>query len=372
VPDSTRFIGLDVHRDTITFAVAPAAGPVEYVAEVAHDLPKLRRALEKARAGGPVRACYEAGGCGYVLWRKLRSWGIPCDVIAPSLVPTRPGDRRKTDARDAVQLATLHRAGQLTAVHVPGEEEERVRDLTRARQAFARDVHESRQRVLKFLQLRGQVFRGGRHAWTQRFHAWLVGLVPALAELDRVVLTAHVAALEHKQALARGLDAKIEEVSRGEPYRDVVARLRALRGVDTLTALSLVAEIGDIGRFETPRRLMGYLGLTASERSSGATERRGGITKSGNSRCRRLLVEAAWHNRHAPRHSLKLEQRRQGLAPDVLACAVRAQERLHRRFVHLSQRMASQKAVTAVARELVGFVWALMRGTPQALLAPPR
>jgi transposase len=372
VPDSIRFVGLDVHRDTIAIAVAPAMGPAEYVTELPHELPKLRKFLEKLKSGGPIRACYEAGGCGYVLWRALSSWGIPCDVIAPSLIPTRPGDRRKTDSRDACNLATLYRAGQLTPVHVPSEEEERVRELTRARQAFARDVHESRQHVLKFLLLRGHVFRGGLKAWTQRFHAWLNALIPTLHELDQVVLKAHLAALEQKQALALSLEKKVEEVSKEEPYQGRVARLRSLRGVDTLTALSLVAEIGDVRRFETPRRLMGYLGLNVSERSSGPAVRRGGITKAGNSRCRRLLVEAAWHSRHAPKDSVKLKKRREGLPPDVLACAVRAQQRLHERFVRLSERMVSQKAVTAVARELVGFVWALMQGTPQALLARTR
>jgi transposase len=370
VPDSTRFVGLDVHRDTVAIAIVPVQGDLEFAGELPNDLTKLRRFFEKLRAKHPVRACYEAGCCGYVLQRAMTSWGIPCEVIAPSLIPTRPGDLRKTDARDARGLALSYRAGLLTAVRVPGEDEERVRGLTRAREALKQDAHETRQHILKFLLLRGHVYRGGKKAWTRGFFTWLRALLPTLDPVDGLVLTTHISLLEHKHLLRATLDQKIEEVSRQEPYREPVARLRCLRGVDTLTALSLLVEIGDARRFETPRRLMGYLGLTVSERSSGATQRRGGITKSGNSRCRRLLVEAAWNYRHAPKDSIKIRARREGQPPDVLACAVRAQRRLNARFVRLLERMPSQKAVTAVARELVGFVWAMLQGTPTALLAP--
>jgi transposase len=372
VPNLTRFVGLDVHRDTIAIAVAPAEGEVDRILELPHHLPKLRRFFEKLVAEGPVKVCYEAGGCGYGLQRALTSWGVPCEVIAPSLIPMKPGDRRKTDARDAIKLATYYRAGDLTPVRVPTEDEERVRGLTRAREAFTRDIHESKQHVLKFLLLRGQVFRDGKKAWTTRFRGWLVRLIPTLAPLDQIVLQAHLAVLEHKQLLRTGLDQQIQLVSTKEPYRDVVARLRCLSGIDTLTAVSLVAEIGDIRRFDTPRRLMGYLGLNVSEHSSGETQRRGGITKAGNSRCRRLLVEAAWNYRHAPKNSVKIQARREGQPADAVASAVRAQARLHQRFVRLLERMPSQKAVTAVARELAGFVWAQMQGTPEALIAPTR
>jgi transposase len=368
----TRFVGLDVHRDTVAVAVAPAEGKVDFLTELPHHLPKLKKFFEKLLVNGPLRVCYEAGGCGYGLQRAITSWGIPCEVIAPSLIPTMAGDRIKTDQRDAMKLALHYRAGQLTPVHVPTEEEERVRGLTRAREAFTKDVHESKQHVLKFLQLRGHVFRGGKKAWTMIFRAWLTKLIPTLDPLDRLVLVSHLAVLEQKQLLRAGLDQQIERVAKEEPYQKVVSRLRCLRGIDTLTALSLVAEIGDVRRFETPRRLMGYLGLNVSEYSTGTTERRGGITKTGNSRCRRLLVEAAWNYRHAPKDSVKIRKRREGQPPEVLAHAARAQQRLHQRFVHLLERMPSQKAVTAVARELVGFVWAQMQGTPEALLAPTR
>jgi len=260
----------------------------------------------------------------------------------------------------------------LTPVRVPTEDEERVRALTRAREAFTRDIHVSKQHVLKFLLLRGHVFGAGKKAWTNMFRAWLLKLIPTMHPLDQTILRAHLSVLEHKQVLRTGLDQQIQMVSMEGPYKDPVARLRCLRGIDTLTAVSLVAEIGDIRRFETPRRLMGYLGLTVSEHSSGDTKRHGAITKAGNSRCRRLLVEAAWNYRHPAKNSVKIRKRREGQPADALASAVRAQERLHKRFVQLLERMPSQKAVTAVARELVGFVWAQMMGTPEALMAPAR
>ena len=370
--DSTRFVALDVHRDSVSYAVAGPAGPLEQVGDLPHHIPKLRRLFEGLLEKGPVKACYEAGGCGYGLQRAMQSWGVACEVIAPSLVPHKPGDRVKTDRRDAIKLVVAYRAGDLTPVRVPSEQEERVRSLTRAREAFKDDIHESKQHVLKFLQLRGLVFREGKKAWTMRFRAWLDRILPTLHPLDRKVLDAYLSALAHKELLRAGLDAEVERVAKEPPYEKPVARLRCLRGVDTLTALSLVAEIGDAARFDSPRRLMGYLGLNVSEHSSGGSTRRGGITKAGNSRCRRLLVEASWHYRHRPAASEAIRARREGQPADVLASAARADQRLHRRFSALLERVPPQKAVIAVARELCGFVWAQMLGTPQALAAPPR
>ena len=367
--NSTRFIGLDVHRDSVVAAIAPPLGPVEVVVTMANHLPKIRKFFERLVLEGPVKVCYEAGGCGFVIQRALASMGIPCEVIAPSMIPRRPGDRLKTDARDARNLAALYRAGELTPVRVPTPEEESVRGLTRARQALTRDIHVSKQQILKFLLLHDHVYRAGKKAWTQGFRAWLRALLPTLGKIDQLVLQTHLASLENKELLRSGLDHQIQAVSMEGQYKEPVARLRCLRGVDTLTALSLVAEIGDIRRFDSPRRLMGYLGLNVSEHSSGGVERRGGITKAGNSRCRRLLVEAAWNYRHPARESARMKARHEGQPPAVLACAARAQIRLHDRFLRLLGRMPSQKAVTAVARELAGFVWALMNGSILALEA---
>ena len=372
MPDSTRFVGLDVHRDSVAIAVAPLVGPIEDSTELPHQLPRLRRYFERLLKAGPVRACYEAGGCGYGLQRAMTSWGVVCEVIAPSLIPRRPGDRVKTDRRDAIMLATAYRRGDLAPVRVPSPEEERVRGLTRAREAFKNDVHESKQHVLKFLQLRGIVYREGKKAWTKRFRAWLEQVRPTLDPLDARVLAAYLSSLSHKETLRAALDAEVERVAQTRPYAEQVSRLRCLRGVDTLSALSLAVEIGDASRFDTPRRLMGYLGLNVSEHSSGGSTRRGAITKAGNTRCRRLLVEAAWHYRHRPAPSAAILARREGQSPEVLGSAARADDRLHRRFAALLERMPAQKAVVAVARELVGFVWAHMVGTPHALAARMR
>jgi transposase len=240
-----------------------------------------------------VTACYEAGGCGYVLQRKLQEWGVSCEVIAPSLIPKRSGDRRKTDKRDARKLARLYRAGELTPIRIPSEADERVRSLIRSRCVFTREILKSRHYVLKLLQSRGRVYRQGKN-WTRAHWDWLRKL--ELPGEDHFVLQSYVALLEVKLAQREEIDRRIEAISLSEPYAEPVARLRCLRGIDTLSAMTLVVEIGDVRRFATPRHLMGYLGLTVSESSSGAgPQTMGGITKAGNAHCRRVLVEASWH-----------------------------------------------------------------------------
>ncbi len=366
--ESTLYVGIDLHQRSVTMAVLCGdASQCESVQEMPTDLVKLRRYFARLLArGAPVRACYEASGCGYVLQRALTKWGVHCDVIAPSLIPVRPGDRRKTDRRDAVKLARHYRAGELVAVRVPDETEERVRALVRCRETLTREILRSRHYVLKLLQARGIVYPGGKH-WTKAHWAWLRAL--EMPEQDKETLATYMALLDFKIELRRGCDARIERAAQGPAYAERVALLRCLRGIDTLSAMTLVTEIGDVRRFASPRRLMGYLGLTASEYSSGESERRGGITKAGNSRCRRVLVEAAWHYRHSPALSAGLRERQAGQPPDVLAHAWRAQRRLHARYVRLTLRMAPAKAAVALARELTGFVWALLRREPSLLLA---
>lgn len=366
--ESTLFVGIDLHQRSVTMAVLGAgASECESVDELPTDLPKLRRYFARLLArGAPVRACYEASGSGFVLQRALTRWGVHCDVIAPSLIPVRPGDHRKTDRRDAVKLAQHYRAGNLVAIRVPSEEEERVRALVRCRETLTREILRSRHYVLKLLQARGITYSGGKH-WTQAHWKWLREL--ELPGEDKETLATYLALLDFKIELRRGRDARIERAAQEPVYRDAVALLRCLRGIDTLSAMTLVTEIGDVRRFESPRKLMGYLGLTASEYSSGESERRGGITKAGNSRCRRVLVEAAWHYRHPPATSVALRERQAGQPPDAVAHAWRAQRRLHARYVRLTLRMAPAKAAVAIARELTGFVWALLRREPRLLLA---
>jgi transposase len=356
---------MDVHQDSVTIAVLPeGAQECEESRRLPHDLAKIRRAFVRLSKRGTVRTCYEASGCGYVLQRALAKWGVACQVIAPSLIPQRSGDRRKTDKRDAAKLARLYRAGELTAIRIPDEAEERVRSLVRCRETLTREILKSRHYVLKLLQARGLVYRVGSN-WTRAHWAWLRKLT--LEGADAITFRTYLELLEYKLIQRETLDGEIEGVAFSKAYREPVGRLRCLRGVDTLTAMTLVCEIGDVRRFASPRQLMGYLGLTVSETSSGGVERRGGITKTGNARARRVLVEAAWHYRYPPRSSRRLRHRQEGQPSAVVAHAWRAQKRLHKKFEALVYRVAPSKAVVAVARELVGFVWALLHNDPASL-----
>jgi transposase len=367
----TQFVGVDLHQDSVVVAVLPeGAEKCTRVEEMLNEPARLRRFFQRVRKEGPVRACYEAGGCGFVLHRALSGWDIPCEVIAPSLIPRRSGDRIKTDRRDAEKLARLYRAGELTPIRVPSEAEERVRSLVRSREALTREILSSRHYVLKLLQARGHRFRGGQN-WSQVFWTWLRQI--ELVDEDALTLSIYVELLEHKLALRQRVDDRLLRIAEQPAWKEPVARLRCLRGIDTLSALTLAAEIGDARRFATARHLMAYVGLNVRERSSGTSERRGGITKAGNARCRRVLVEAAWHYRHPPRLGKGLALRQEGQPEAVRLHALRAQRRLYRRYQRLELRMHSTKAVTAVARELTGFVWALLRGEEPLLAArPPR
>jgi len=364
---STTFVGVDLHQDTVTLAVLPGtAKECRDVRTLPNDPTKLRRFFTRLRGQGPVRACYEAGGCGYGLHRALTHWDVECEVIAPSLIPVRPGDRCKTDRRDAVKLAHLYRAGELTAIRVPSQEEERVRGLLRCREVFTREILASRHYVLKFLQARGICYGRGKN-WSAAYWRWLRG--HTFEGPDAAAFSTYVELLEYKLIQRDTLDARIKEIALTEPYREAVGRLRCLRGIDTLTAMVLLAELGDVRRFASPRQLMAYLGLTVREHSSGGVERHGGITKSGNGRCRRVLVESAWHSRRPVRPSKALLERRCDQPPEVVAHAERAERRLHARFLRLTMRMAPSKAIVAVARELAGFVWAILSEDRQNLHA---
>lgn len=361
--ESTLTVGMDVHRDTISVAVLrDGSQEPELEQTLPNDPRKVERFFRRLEGRGRVVSCYEASACGFVLKRLLDDRQVPCEVVAPSLIPQRPGDRRKTDKRDAVKLARLYRAGQLTAVRVPTAAEERVRGAVRCRETLAREVHRSRQHVLKHLLARGLAYRESGN-WTDGHWCWLRGL--RLEGEDQVVLETHLALLDFKLSLLKKADEAIVALSHTEPYREPVARLRCLKGIDTLGAMTLVSEIGDVRRFDSPRRLMGYVGLTVSEYSSGQRQKRGGITKAGSGRVRRMLVEAAWHYRWPARVSSGLAERFQGQPPALLAHCMRAQERLHRRFLKLQLRKEKVVAVTAVARELVGFVWAVMHDDPR-------
>jgi transposase len=356
VSDGICFAGLDVHaRKTAAAAVQLGSGEV-FKAQLSGSPVAAIEWLQTLP--GPVRAVYEAGPTGFGLARAARASGIEMMVCSPGAIPRQPGDRIKTDTRDALKLARLHAAGQLRGVVVPAPELEALRDLVRGREDVRGDLMSARHRISKLLLRRGVVWGGPGDAWAQRHLQWL-STIAFDQPLVEVVFGEYLA--HHEVLLARRdrLDGLIAEQSLRGPWAPMVARLRCLRGVDTLTAVGLVAEIGDITAFAHPKQLASYLGLVPSEQSSGTRRRQGAITKAGSSHARRLLIEAAWHYRRAPRVSLTLKRRQAGQPPAAIDTAWRAQIRLHRRWAHLDAARAKKRTTVAVAvaRELACFVW---------------
>jgi transposase len=350
------FVGLDVHAhstqasvvDTVTGELARRrlVGPPDVAVPFLEQL------------AGPVCAVYEAGPTGFGLAREAAGRRINLRVCAPGLIPRRPAERVKTDARDADRLARLLAAGELVDVRVPSLAEERLRDLVRAREDLRADLMRARHRLSKLLLRRGLRYPGPRGAWTQAHLSWITGLHPDDAP-TRAVLTDYRVALQALLQRRTVLEAALEEAGRADPFADPVARLRAFRGLDTLSALGLVAEIGEFARFARAPQVGDYLGLVPSERSSGASRRQGPITKAGPRHARRLLVEAAWHYRRAPRIGDALARRQRGVDPRVVQVAWRAQQRLHRRWTHLARERGKPHniVVVACARELTTFLW---------------
>jgi transposase len=357
------YVGLDVHKETIAVALAHRDAPahVEHVGEIPNRPESIQRLMKKLGTGYELRTCYEAGPCGYAIYRQLRALGIPCDVVAPSLVPMRPGDRVKTDRRDAIKLARLLRSGELTAVWVPDPPHESLRNLTRLRAAAHHDLTRARHRLSKFLLRAGCVAPEDAKPWTQRFLTWTHG-VPLSQPLDVLVRDDYYNQVVHLHERIEVLDQAIAEAAASCPMAARIQALCAMRGVSTITATTLVAEWGEISRFTKPRQLMGYAGLVPSEASSGGSVQRGRITKSGSGYLRRVLVEAAFAYRHRPMLGGTLKRRQQGQPESVRRISWKAQQRLHRLYSRLLAReKRHQKVVVAVARELVGFLWAIDR-----------
>jgi transposase len=364
VEGSITWVGIDAHKKTLAVAVL---GPGSVTAEeftVGNDektVRKLARRLSRTAKGQEVRACYEAGTCGYTLQRRLEAAGVVCEVIAPSLIPHKPGDRVKTDRRDALKLAELYRAGVLTSVSPPTPEQEAVRDLCRCREDVRADLTRCRHRLLKMLVRRGYVFNGTRVLWSQAHRRWLDALVFD-NETDRVVVAEYKLAIEQSERRLRALDGEIEKAAQLVLYREHVAWLRCFRGIDTTIAMTFVAELHGIERFDSPRALAAYLGLVPTVHASGDSAHRGKITKTGNAHIRRAVVQACWHYRHRGRMGGKLRARREGQPERVLSVAEQAERRLSARYGRLRARgMTPNKVVIAVARELVGFLWAALR-----------
>jgi transposase len=360
------WLGMDVHKDSVTIAVyVGGAEKPNDITRLPNDLVKLRRFLARQAERGEIRACYEASGAGFVLERAMREWGYACEVIAPSLIPQRPGKHRKHDRYDASELGRLYRAGERVPVRVPSEAEERVRDVVRCRARFQKEILQTRHSILKFLARRGVVYREGKHHWTKRHWEWLrARLRPGeLAAEDHLVLSEYVGLLEYKLGRRDELDRWIEDQALKPYYQERVAALKCFRGIDTHAAMVLASEIGDFRRFGKPEALMSYLGLIPREDSSGERHRRGSITKAGNSHCRHVLVQAAWSYCRAPTVGAALKRRQQGAAASLVAHSWKAQHRLHKVWKRISARRGSNIAVVAVARELVGFLWAVMHET---------
>jgi transposase len=358
--DKSIYVGLDVHLNSITAAVLDGDVQAPQVIKLSGDLMQTRRLFRRLAKKGPVRSCYEASGAGFVLQRVLAKDGFDCEVIAPSLIPRKPGDRRKTDRLDAVNLVRLYRSGHLTPVHIPSREQEALRRLIRLRYEYVRYTTGTKNRISGMLRNYGLVFTEAKSTWTKTHRRWLA---KTRDELDGAMQTALATELEHLEYLEtqRGvLDDEIARYAQAPPYRTLVEALSCLRGIKTLSAMSLLTEIGDVRRFSSPTALMAYFGLVPSERSSGDRERRGPITKAGNTHCRRVLTEAAWNNRHRSGADLILKRRRQGQPPEVVAIAIKAQHRLYKKFHRLDHRKHRHIAITAVARELCGFVWATL------------
>ena len=362
------YLGMDVHKDSITIAVLPQSAKTPTRLErLPNDLPKLQKWIARVARDGEIHACYEASGAGYVLHRALAQWGYACDVIAPSLIPKRSGVHRKHDKRDAADLARLYRAGELVAVRIPSEADERVRDVVRCRETFQREILKSRHYILKFLATRGFVFREGTN-WCTPHLKWLQHLTTdgsPLATEDRLIYREYHALLLYKLQRREELDRQIVQLAELPTLAPMVKQLQCFRGISVHSAMVLATEIVDWRRFERPAQLACDLGLIPREDSSGDRQRLGSITKAGNSHCRHVLVQAAWSYRHRPQTSVDLKRRQEGQPPAVIGHAWKAQQRLHARYNHLSYRKRPQIAVVAVARELVGFLWAVMRELEQ-------
>lgn len=358
-----RFVGLDVHKDSITIAVADQDGSApQVVATVPHETRALLKQLKKLGASGQLRCCYEAGPTGFGLCRALNAAGIECIVVAPSLIPKQAGDRVKTDSRDAVKLARFLRSGDLTSVHVPDEHTEAMRDLERAREDAKRAERSARNVLSKFLLRHGCRYTGKSRTWSVSYLDWIRTLHFQF-EAQQRVLVSYLHAVEQATERVAQLTADIAEMVETWSLKPLVKALQALRGVQLVSAVTIAAELGgEMKRFATAPQLMAYLGLVPSEHSSGGTKKRGAITRTGNQHVRKILVESAWSYRHRASMSYEIRRRNEGVSTAVREIAWKAQQRLHRRYQRLLGRGKNkQQTVTALARELAGFIWAIGR-----------
>jgi transposase len=364
VKQVTTYVGIDAHKKDLFIALLVGYQTAPVTWQVANEPTAVRRLVRKLEreAPGPVHVFYEAGPCGYALQRQLTTPRVSCDVVAPGLIPRKPGERVKTNRRDARKLVELGRAGLLTPVRPPTTDEEAVRDLCRARDDAREDLQRCRHRLGKLLLRRGLHYAGRN--WTRGHRQWIASLEWTHAA-ERVVVDDYLLAIDHTEGRLLELDARLAEIAESEPYREPVGWLRCFRGIDTLSAMLILAELHDFRRFVSPRALMAYLGLVPGEDSSGEKHRRGRITRTGNALVRRVLVETAWHYQHRPGVGVALARRRKGQPGRVIAMADKAQQRLCRRFRKLAaEHKPTPKIAVAIARELAGFLWAALHPEP--------
>jgi transposase len=363
-----KYVGLDVHKDSITIAIADEGrdGNVRVYGKIRNDLDQIDKVMRKLISQNSQLHCvYEAGPCGYTIYRHLSSKGIDCAVVAPALIPRKAGERVKNDRRDATKLATLHRSGELTPVYVPDQTDEALRDLVRTRKDIQTARRKVKQQINAFL-LRQGISYPGKSKWSKAHLTWLTGLkMPHPAQ--QIALTEYLDAMENHQARVKRLDKAIVASCQTWRLLPVVEALQALRGISLLSAITLIAELGDLTRFETPKQLMAYLGLVPSEHSSGETTKRGSITKTGNTHARKALIESAQAYRLPARKSTAIRKRQAGLPEAVVDIAWNAQLRLCNRYRRLIAKGKNHNvAVTAIARELAGFIWAIACAVPIA------
>jgi transposase len=358
---SIRYVGLDVHADTIAVAVCEGRGEVRSLGTIPNRPEAIRKLVKRLEPVSTLRVCYEAGPTGYALYWQLAGLGVKCEVVAPTLVPVKAGDRVKTDRRDAEKLARCYRNGDLTAVWVPDAAHEALRDVVRAREAAKKDELRAKHRLSKFLLRHGQRRPEGVTAWTKRYWSWLSTVRFEYAAQEATLLdyrTEVERAADRIERLEKAIDEAVQDAP--AQMKAVIEALQALRGVAKITATTLVTEVGNFSRFMKPKLMMGYGGLVPSEHSTGNSTKRGSITKTGNAHLRRVLVEAAWAYRHKPRLGGKNKKRQEGVSEEIKAIAWKAQQRLHNRYWRLTAKgKIPGKAITAVARELVGFIWAI-------------
>jgi len=354
-----HYVGLDVHKDSIAVSIAPQnSTEVRRYGIIGGTLDAVDKLIKKLSTPNvELRLVYEAGPCGFVLCRHLRNKGMICDLVAPSLIPKKASDRVKTDRRDADQLARLYRAGELTAIHVPDQEDEAIRDLVRARFGAMTDQRQARNRLKGFLLRLGFRYTG-KSSWNDAHRRYLSGLLMPRAA-QQTAFQEYIHAIDDATERLARLTQAVEDALPGWKWEPVVRALMSLRGVQVLTAMTLVAEVGDFSRFQDPRSLMHFFGLTPSEHTSSNKRVQGPITKCGNAHCRRVLGEAAWHYRSKPLVSEAMQKRQEHQSKAVRLIAWKAQQRLHKRFKQLAVKKKSVVAATAVARELAGFVWAI-------------